>query len=118
MADTSLPETNYWELLLWVLRRRKRLKIIGNSMLPLLKPGDEILLNSNAYRQCLPQISDIVVTINPHQSNLIVVKRITAIEPDGNLFLMGDNLRESTDSRHWGSVNPEEIIGKVTSRFS
>jgi nickel-type superoxide dismutase maturation protease len=118
MADDSLPETNYWELILWVLRRRKRLKITGNSMLPLLKPGDEILLNPNAYNQYLPQISEIVVTTHPHESNLIVVKRITAIEPNGNLFLMGDNLRESTDSRHWGSINPRNIIGKVSSRFA
>ncbi|MGL5077569.1 MAG: nickel-type superoxide dismutase maturation protease [Waterburya sp.] len=118
MADNSLPATNYWELLLWVLRRRKRLKIVGNSMLPLLKPGDEILLNPHAYRQCLPEINDIVVTTHPHQTNLIVVKRITAIAPDGNLFLVGDNLRESTDSRHWGTVNPQKILAKVTSRFS
>ncbi|MGL4883046.1 MAG: nickel-type superoxide dismutase maturation protease [Waterburya sp.] len=118
MADDSLPETNYWELLLWVLGRRKRLKITGNSMIPLLKPGDEILLNPYAYRQYLPEINDIVVTTHPHQSNLIVVKRITAIAPDGNLFLMGDNLRESTDSRHWGTVNPQKTIAKVTSRFS
>jgi nickel-type superoxide dismutase maturation protease len=117
MADNLLPETNYWELLLWLLRRRKRLKITGNSMLPLLKPEDEILLNPNAYRQYLPQVNDIVVTTYPGKSNLIVVKRIAAVEPNGNLFLVGDNLRESTDSRHWGIVNPENILGKVTSRF-
>lgn len=112
-----LPETNYKEFLLWLFRYRKRLKISGNSMLPLLKPGTEILINPNAYQKSIPKIGDIIVTIHPAHPNLSIVKRITAINQDGSYFLTGDNPTESTDSRHWGTIKLEDIIGKVTSCF-
>lgn len=86
-------------------------------MLPLLKPGDEILINPYAYQQSLPEIGDIVVTIHPQKDNLAIVKRVTAIAPDDNYFLTGDNLDASTDSRTWGTIKLQNIIGKVTSIF-
>ncbi|WP_019508770.1 nickel-type superoxide dismutase maturation protease [Pleurocapsa sp. PCC 7319] len=113
-----LPETNYRELLLWIFRCRKRLKVIGKSMLPLLEPGTEILINPNAYQKLMPKIGDIIVTTHPYHPELSIVKRITAINKDGSYFLTGDNLTESTDSRHWGSIKLEDIIGQVTSSFN
>ncbi|MBE9048476.1 nickel-type superoxide dismutase maturation protease [Pleurocapsales cyanobacterium LEGE 10410] len=113
-----LPKTNYRELLLLLLRRRKRLKITGRSMLPLLQPGTEILIDPHAYYKSPPRIDDIVVTTHPHDSQLTIVKRITAIDPQGKCFLTGDNLVASKDSRHWGTVSSQDIIGKVTSCFS
>lgn len=112
-----LPETNYRELLLWIFCYRKRLKVTGNSMLPLLQPGTEILISTSAYQKSMPKIGDIIVTIHPYYPELTIVKRITAINQDGNYFLMGDNPSESTDSRHWGTIKLEDIIGKVTSYF-
>ncbi|MEN9566909.1 MAG: hypothetical protein RLZZ69_2105 [Cyanobacteriota bacterium] len=116
MAKT-LPKTTYRELLLLLLGRRKRLKIVGESMLPLLQPGDEILLDIYAYRKYLPQIGDIVVTLHPLQVNLPIVKRITALKENNSYFVTGDNAEASTDSRHWGTIKFSEIIGKVTSKF-
>jgi len=116
-SQHTVEETDYSELLLLVLRRRKRFKVAGESMLPLLKPGDEILINPYAYQQSLPEIGDIVVTIHPQKDNLGIVKRVTAIAPDGNYFLTGDNLDASTDSRTWGTIKLQNIIGKVTSIF-
>lgn len=112
----SLPRTGYGELLLLLLRRRKRLKVTGRSMQPLLQPGDEITIDPFSYRQSLPQVGDVVVVVHPHRAKLIVVKRITAID-GGKYFLTGDNPKASTDSRHWGFIEVENILGKVTSRF-
>jgi nickel-type superoxide dismutase maturation protease len=114
----SLSESSYRELFLWLLGRRKRLKVVGNSMLPLLQPGEEILIDLNAYRQIVPQVGDIVVTKYRDRLNLIIIKRITAVNEDGSCFLSGDNPSESTDSRHWGTVPVKDILGKVTSRFA
>lgn len=118
MTD-ALPETTYRELLLLILRKRKRLKIVGESMLPLLKPGDEILIDPHAYRKSLPQIDDIIVTIHPLQRNLTIVKRISAIDINNckRFFLVGDNPEASTDSRHWGTIKLADILGKVTNQF-
>lgn len=113
-----LPETHFQELLFWLLGRRKRLKVTGISMLPLLQPGEEILINPYAYQKFKPKVNDIVVTTSPHYRELAIVKRITAIDLDGKYFLSGDNPAASTDSRHWGTIETQDIIGKVTSRFS
>lgn len=117
MANT-LPEANYQELLLLLLRRRKRLKVLGESMLPLLQPGTEILFDPHAYYKSSPIINDVVVAIHPYDSKLTIVKRVTAIDRERKCFLTGDNLVASTDSRHWGTVDFQAIIGKVTSYFS
>ena len=118
MAQNILPEANYLEFLLWFLKQRQRLKVIGNSMLPLLKPGEEILVTTRTYRKSSPKIGDVVVLKHPHNNNLTIVKRIIDIDSDFNCFLVGDNLIQSVDSRHWGPIRLEDLIGKVTSRFS
>jgi nickel-type superoxide dismutase maturation protease len=113
----SLPKTSYREFLLLLLRKRKRLRVAGRSMLPLLQPGDEILFNPLAYQKSSPQLGDVIVTMHPLQIDLTIVKRITLIYSCGSYFVTGDNLEASTDSRHWGTIKSTDIIGKVTSQF-
>jgi nickel-type superoxide dismutase maturation protease len=86
-------------------------------MLPLLQPGDEILINPYAYKKSLPKLNDLVVTIHPLQPKITIVKRVTAVNSEEKYFLTGDNVADSTDSRHWGSVELQDILGKVTSYF-
>lgn len=113
----NLPQAGYRQLLLLLLRRRRRFKVRGQSMLPLLQPGEEVILDPFAYQQSSPKLNDIVVAIHPEQTERIVIKRITAIGDSGEYFLTGDNLAASTDSRHWGAIEAQNIIGKVTCRF-
>jgi type IV secretory pathway protease TraF len=40
------------------------------------------------------------------------VKRITKID-NKMFFISGDNLNESTDSRHFGMIKRRDILGKV-----
>ena len=116
--NQELPNISYQEFLLWILRRRKRLRVTGYSMQPLLQPGAEILINPYAYCKSAPQVNDIVVAIHPAKSHLEMVKRIVSIREDNTYFLQGDNLLYSTDSRDFGSVAFSLILGKVTSRFA
>jgi nickel-type superoxide dismutase maturation protease len=105
------------EFLLWLLRRRRRVRVVEESMLPLLKPGDELLYDPHAYRKRSPVKGDLVVAMHPIRPNFKLVKRITAINADGTYFLEGDNFELSTDSREFGSVAGELLIGRITSRF-
>ncbi|HAC65520.1 MAG TPA: nickel-type superoxide dismutase maturation protease [Cyanothece sp. UBA12306] len=86
-------------------------------MLPLLKAGEEVLVDTKAYRHCLPQIGDLVVAKHPHQQDLRIIKRVAFVEENGDCFLVGENRAESSDSRSFGLVSFQQIIGKVTSKF-
>jgi len=99
-----VPDSGVRELLLWLLRRRRRFRVAGNSMLPVLKPGDEVLADPFAYRRRPPQPGDIVIARHPLQNNLHLIKRISAVLDDGRCRLEGDNPAESTDSRAFGMV--------------
>ncbi len=113
----ELKESHIRELLLWLLRLRRRFRVTGNSMTPLLKPGDEVLINPGAYRRAPPKPGDIVVARHPYRADLRLVKRVASVLADGRCFIEGDNLSESTDSRSFGAVAFEQILGRVTSRF-
>ncbi|MGF1537113.1 MAG: nickel-type superoxide dismutase maturation protease [Elainellaceae cyanobacterium] len=114
MAQT-LPDASLTELLLWLLRRRDRLRVTGRSMVPLLQPGDEVLVNSRAYQTQPPLPGDIVVACHPYR-DLKLVKRMVGLRGD-RCLLSGDNWRESTDSRQFGAVPLDRILGRVTCRF-
>ena len=116
--SASLKDSNLVELLLWLLRLRRRFRVNGASMAPLLKAGDEVLVDPGAYRRAGPRPGDIVVTRHPYRSDLSMVKRVARVLENGHCHLEGDNPSESTDSRSFGSLPPELIVGRVTSRFS
>jgi nickel-type superoxide dismutase maturation protease len=86
-------------------------------MSPLLKAGDEVLVNPRAYVRTLPRPGDVVVARHPYRSGLRLVKRVAAVLENGHCLLEGDNSSESTDSRAFGPLPPEHILGRVTSRF-
>jgi nickel-type superoxide dismutase maturation protease len=114
--ESNLPASSNLELLLWLLGRRKRFRVSGDSMLPLLHPQEVILVDRSIYKSSSPQIGDIVVAIYPGRSNFKIIKRIVAVEGE-RYILQGDNLQASTDSRTFGSINQQQIWGKVTSKL-
>ncbi|GHU39747.1 hypothetical protein FACS1894190_05640 [Spirochaetia bacterium] len=100
----------------------------GNSMLPVIENGRVLIVNRLAYgikppfasiyavRWAVPQKGDIVVFWTPYGN--LAVKRcaevIAAAEAgNGNFFARGDNSAESFDSRSYGPVPQDNIIGKV-----
>lgn len=86
-----------------------RFTVYGNSMLPTLKSGQNILVFNWAYFFFKPKIGDIVVILKDGKD---MVKRIQKC--DGcQVFVQGDNAKESTDSRSFGLIDKSEIVGKV-----
>ena len=117
MSNRTLKSSGFQELLLFVLRRRWRVRVTGNSMLPLLKQGDEVLVNKRVLRQRRPTVDEIVVCQHPVTPGLKIIKRVQSVAENGSCFVVGDNLAESSDSRQFGLLSAENILGIVTSRF-
>ena len=84
-------------------------------MEPNYTSGDILLVTQLFYFFRNPVVSDIVVLKDPRDKKHIL-KRITKID-DENMFVLGDNQSESTDSRHFGFVHKKQVIGKVIYKF-
>lgn len=79
-------------------------------MLPTLKPGQDILVWCwfNCYK-----VGDVVVI---KESGKEMVKRIHKISGQ-EYFLQGDNKDASTDSRAFGWITRDKIVGKMVFAF-
>ena len=104
----------------------------GMSMAPTLQPGDRLIVR----RRTNPTVGAIVVAAEPQPCRPgrvpaahWVVKRVAAVAGDpvpacigvqethvraGQLVLLGDNPDHSRDSRHFGLVGTEQVIGVAT----
>jgi nickel-type superoxide dismutase maturation protease len=110
----KLPEANFFDLALLLFDYRIRYRVEGDSMTPTLKPGEQVLVDENAE----PKAGDIVIARHPFKTGVDMVKRIREINKNGNFFLISDNLDGSSDSRSFGAVSSDLILGKVTGRLS
>lgn len=84
----------------------------GQSMAPTLGDCEVVLVDRSAKIG----IGDIVVAKHPFEQDTELVKRVESINVNGDYFLVGDNLENSNDSRHFGAVAKEYIKGKVVAR--
>jgi signal peptidase I len=95
----------------------------GRSMMPALEPGAVLVVNKAAYglrfpglgfylcRWGAPREGDMVVFYTPLDER--AVKRCSRVENDGSFYALGDNDLESFDSRSYGAVAFNHILGKV-----
>ena len=118
MNEKELPGANWREVLLWLVGRRRRFRVTGQSMVPLLQPQEEVLADPHAYLDAAPEPGDIVVAEHPDRPRFWLVKRVLFVCENGACVLVGDNSDASTDSRAFGAVPAAKILGRVTSRFS
>jgi signal peptidase I len=82
-------------------------KVTGNSMEPTLSEGDYVFLLKTKQ----PKKNDIVVMRKPGSEKMII-KRVLNHKKN-RIFVIGDNQEASTDSRSFGSINRQQVVGRV-----
>jgi signal peptidase I len=116
--------------------------IPSESMVPTLEINDHVYVNRLAYVSSHPHRGDIVVFDHPREHGTDLIKRVVAVGgdevvghdgqvwvnghasgpsydfdrrqiPRDNLFVMGDNRDNSSDSRVWGTVPEGLVVGRA-----
>jgi signal peptidase I len=91
------------------------------SMMPTLIPGDYVLVDQWTYHNSSPQKDDVIVFQHPYHERHYI-KRVAYLPnetfmgkslPENNYAVIGDNIDRSEDSRFFGSIDSERIIGRA-----
>jgi signal peptidase I len=87
------------------------LKVQGSSLSPSYQDGDFVLTLKIPFRFVPIKKGDIVVFHHPIYETMI--KRVERVSADGReIFVVGTH-PESTDSRNFGPILQEDLVGKV-----
>jgi phage repressor protein C with HTH and peptisase S24 domain len=79
-------------------------------MMPTLHPGDVLVLRT--LRQPLPDVGALVVVHDPARPGRRLVKRV-ASQGRATFSVSSDNPLEGRDSRQFGSLQAEQVVGCV-----
>ncbi len=89
-----------------------RFEVFGESMLPIFAAKDYLLVFKSRSVKC----GDYVVFCDPRYRNRRLLKMVARVNPS-EIFVEGLNKKQSTDSRIFGSISKDLIVGKVFMRY-
>ena len=106
------------------------MRVHGHSMMPTLHPGALVLVSEGAFTSREPRHGEIVTAAPTTLGGKPFVKRIAGLPSErvtigdrawqleeNQFFLIGDQVEHSMDSRIFGPVRREELIGPVRLRL-
>jgi len=86
-------------------------------MAPTLLPGDRLLVRRGVGPlRATIRVGDLVAVVDPRRPDRTMVKRVAGFTA-GGVIVHGDNAAASTDSRHFGPVDPAAVLGRVVYRY-
>lgn len=104
--------------------------VSGASMDPTFKNGDYLIVNEISYHFRKPQKNEVVIFRYPLDPSKFFIKRVIGLPgetidsngkqitlKDSEYFVEGDNRLASSDSRMWGPVPENLIVGMALVRL-
>ena len=90
----------------------RRVQVHGDSMRPALEPGDRLLVVSLLR----PRPGDVVAVVDPRDGRRVMVKRVSSVDGE-SIEVLGDDPAASTDSRTFGPVRSDHVLGRAVYRY-
>ena len=117
-ADKSLfQRPDLFTLFSIIIGHRQHLRVVGDSMENTISEGDLIIYKKINPKNLELEVGDIVVASHPKIKSKLIIKRVYQIHQT-KFDLRGDNSLSSTDSREWGLLELDLIVGKVEKIFT
>ncbi len=104
--------------------------VSGQSMDPTFGNGDYLIVDEISYKFTAPKEGDVIIFRYPNDPSKFFIKRISGLPnqtleingktttlKNNEYFVLGDNGAVSFDSRMWGPVNENLIIGRAFLRL-
>ncbi|MBS1634642.1 MAG: signal peptidase I [Bacteroidetes bacterium] len=117
LIEKNCEKQGLWDEFVFPFSENYKWNVDNFGTLYIPKEGDTIRLDTTnlciykriitAYEQNTLEVKDGKILINGKESSSYVIKQ-------NYYFMMGDNRHNSQDSRHWGFVPEDHIIGKAT----
>ena len=105
------------------------MRVSGQSMAPILKAGELVLVDERAYGRRAPRRGEVVAATPSALDGMPIVKRLAGLPYDqvilggrrrllgeDQFFLLGDHAGHSVDSRTFGPVCLAELMGPTPLR--
>jgi nickel-type superoxide dismutase maturation protease len=94
-----------------------RTAVEGGSMAPTLHAGDWVLVDPDAYERRRPRVGELVLVGDPRGPDRLLVKRVDAVSAEGAIEVIGDARGASIDSRAFGPVDGDAVVGRPFFRY-
>jgi signal peptidase I len=94
----------------------RRFHVEDWSMAPTFLPGERIKVDTEVYKHRDPLPGEVIVMLDPEVEGRKLLKRVKEVKRTDKgtaVFVVGDNELRSRDSRHFGMVGMELVVGLV-----
>ncbi len=86
-------------------------RIKGDSLYPEYQNGDYVLVTWSPFALGHLKVNQVIAF--QHAIYGLMIKKISRIDPQSNLLDVHGTILESIDSRQFGPINRQDVLGKV-----